>query len=346
MIHGIGIHEPTWAEEPDGPAKTLQQLSKEYAFFKKKELSSLVMPISVHYDEIFQGQIKEWQQDAGRVSQIDPTGTLAHSLTWLSSASEQNFWWSHVADLAMYMLSPLYRNRVRIRVISQIADVIEQTMDNDGSATCSVLAHSMGTAVAHDSLHLLGTVRWGGHENVLNPRHWRFNHLFMVANTSRLLQTVDEGMKKAYDSIVRPGPGEDPASYCLSYVNFRHEADPVPYPRMFEPTGWNDYTPIIVRHYREANIHNLSHYLLNPRVHIPILKTLAGPWAVTSEEEKKVTDPENFPQFGGKLEFINTARDLAKDLKGIQTTLGKNPTPKVYLKALIKMYSLWEAYKR
>lgn len=344
MIHGIGIHEPTWAEEPDGPAKTLQQLSKEYAFFKKKELSSLVMPISVHYDEIFQGQIKEWQQDAGRVSQIDPTGTLAHSLTWLSSASEQNFWWSHVADLAMYMLSPLYRNRVRIRVISQIADVIEQTMDNDGSATCSVLAHSMGTAVAHDSLHLLGTVRWGGHENVLNPRHWRFNHLFMVANTSRLLQTVDEGMKKAYDSIVRPGPIEDPSSYCATYWNFRHEADPVPYPRMFEPVGWKNYNSVVVRHYREVNIHNLSHYLLNPRVHIPILRKLCGPRAVTNNEEITAVNSDKYPQFGGQLEFINKAKDLAARLKSIQASLGDDPAATDYLKALLKMYALWEAY--
>ena len=344
MIHGIGIHEPTWGEEPDGPAKTLQDISRQYAFFSKKDLSSLVLPVSVHYDELFQEQIHEWQHDAAGVSKLDPTGTLAQSLAWLSSASEKDFWWSHIADLAMYRLSALYRNRVRIHVISQIADIIERTIETDGSATCSVLAHSMGTAVAHDSIHLLGTVRWGNHENALHPRHWRFNHLFMVANTSRLLQTDDRDMKKAYDSIVRPGPIEDASSYCATYWNFRHEADPVPFPRMFEPVGWKNYTSVIIRHYREANIHNLSHYLSNPRVHIPILRKLCGPRAVTGDEEIAAVDTDAYPQFGGQLEFINKAKDLAVRLKGIQMALGEDPSAADYLQRLLQMYALWEAY--
>lgn len=72
----------------------------------------------------------------------------------------------------------------------------------------------------------------------------------MVANTSRLLQTEDQEMKKAYESTVRPGPVEDPHSYCATYWNFRHEADPVPFPGMFEPEGWKNYTSIVVCHYR------------------------------------------------------------------------------------------------
>ena len=108
----------------------------------------------------------------------------------------------------------------------------------------------------------------------------------MVANTSRLLQTRNAEMKPAYDSIVKPGPLEDPKSYCFAYWNFRHEADPVPFPRRFEPIGWTNYQNEMVRHCYEYNVHNLSHYLLHPRVHIPILNKVVAHLAVSDCRRK------------------------------------------------------------
>jgi hypothetical protein len=340
LIHGIGVHETDWAEEVDGPVKTLQKISRQYPYFQSKPLEEKVEFVPIHYDEIFQEIASQCQQDAAQIEELDPTGTFKQSLSWMASAGEKekNFLWSHVADLAMYRFCPLYRQRVRSHVIAEIAGRIEQALETDGSATCSVLAHSMGTAVAHDSLHLLGTVRWGGKTNALNPSHWRFNHLFMVANTSRFLQNEDREMKKAYESIVRPGPVEDPASYCATYWNFRHEADPVPFPRMFDPFGWKNYTSVAIRHYYEPNVHNLSHYLLHPRVHIPILRKLTTPKAVTPEEEIAAVNPDRFPQFGGEFAFIQKAKKMAAKLEEIKSALGDDPAPSAWIRSLIEFY--------
>lgn len=340
LIHGIGVHETDWAEAVDGPVKTLQKVSRQYASFQSRPLEERVEFVPIHYDEIFQEIVSQYQKDANQAEQLDPTGALKGALSWTASAGEKenNFLWSHIADLAMYRFSPVYRQRVRSHVIAEIAEQLEKTFDADGSAPCSVLAHSMGTAVAHDCLHLLGTVRWGDRANPLNPSHWRFNHLFMVANTSRFLQNEDGEMKKAYESIVRPGPVEDPNSYCATYWNFRHEADPVPFPRMFDPVGWKNYTSVAIRHYYEANVHSLSHTLLHPRVHIPILRKLTTPKAVTPEEEIAAVNPDRFPPFGGDFAFVQKAKKMAAKLEEIKTTIGDDPEPSTWIRSLVQFF--------
>jgi hypothetical protein len=345
LIHGIGVHETDWAEAVDGPVKTLRKVSQNYPYFQSKPLEDKVEFVPIHYDEIFQEVASQCQRDATQFERLDPTGTLTGALSWMASAGEkeQNFLWSHVADIAMYRFVPTYRQRVRSHVIAKIAGRIETAFEADGGATCSVLAHSMGTAVAHDSLHLLGTVRWGDKTSPLHPSHWRFNHLFMVANTSRFLQNEDREMKKVYESIVRPGPVEDPASYLATYWNMRHEADPVPFPRAFDPVGWKSYTQIPVRHYYTPNVHDLSHYLINPRVHIPILRKLTSPKAVTPEEEIAAVNPDRFPQFGGDLEFIHKAKLMAVKLEEIKAALGDDPEPSTWIRKFVDFYKIMEA---
>ena len=345
LLHGIGVHDKSrWAEEPDGPIATLNQVSAQYGYFKAKPLDQRVEFAPLHYDEIFCELVEQWQADSQLARQWDPTGVLADTTAWLAHCGEKekNFWWTHCSDVALYRLCANYRQRVRSHVIDLMAARIERAMSEEGAANCSILAHSMGTAVAHDCMHLLGTVRWGGHANALNPAHWRFNQVFMIANVSRCLQSEDAQMAKAYQSIVRPGPVEDPGSYCASYWNIRHEADPVAFVRRFDPVGWRNYTNIVVNHYHEYNIHGFSHHLLNPRVHIPILRKLTTPRAVSPEEEIAAVNPDNFPQFGGDLAFIDKAKSLHTELEQLKVQLGEDASVKDWMRGLIAFSSKLE----
>lgn len=339
LIHGIGRHGTQWAEEPGGPVEVLKEASRSYAHFQSRPLEDRVEFVPIHYDDVFEQAIAKWQGDAAAVEGLGLPGPASALVSWLptSNAEAQKLWWTYVADLALYRLTRVYRQQVRARVLDQIASRIEAEA---APPPCSVLAHSMGTAVAHDCLHLLGTVRWAGAANALSPLHWRFDHLFMVANASRLLQTDDPEMKKAYESIVRPGPLEDPGSYCATYWNFRHEADPVPFPRMFEPAGWKNFTSVVVRHYREPNVHGLSHYLVNPRVHIPILRRLVGSKAVTPEEETAAVNPDNFPMFGGKFAAVEKGRQLAARLEELKAGLGEDPAASDLFRGLVRYFEL------
>jgi len=343
LIHGIGAHGRDWSEKLDGPIETLKRMSEKYEYFAQKPLVEKVDFVPIHYDDIFQKATTRWQNDATFLREHDPTGLSGELVGWLgnASATEKNFWWTNVCDLVLYRLSSSYRSLVRTHVIDQMAQRIQALFDVDRAATCSIFAHSMGTAVAHDSAHLLGSVRWGGRANPLGPTHWRFNHIIMVSNTSRLLQTTDANMKRAYESIVRPGPNEDAASYCKTYLNIRHEADLVPFPRMFDPAGWgNSYSNVRVLHFRGFDVHNLSHHLINPRVHIPILRKIAQPKAVTHDEEIREVNEDRFPQFAGPLERVQQLKELPQKLKAIEAALGSDPSIVQLARSLVSFCSV------
>jgi hypothetical protein len=339
VIHGIGVHGDDWAEAADGPVTTLKKIVADqgYEHFKTRKIEDRVDLHPITYDAVFQKVVKDWKDKIQGLPASDPPEIKERLLSWFgqADAEERNFWWTHVADLVLYRFFGFCRNEVRTHVLDRMAEPLEAAA-KEGPPACSVLAHSMGTAVAHDCLHLLGTVRWGKRANPLSPRHWRFENVFMVANVSRLLQTSDAEMKPAYLSIVRPGPVEDPESYCGRYFNFRHEADPIPYPRMFDPAGWKGYQGVVVDHYRDYDVHGFSHHLISPRVHVPILRLTVHRRAVTEEEEIRAVNPDNFPRFGGKLQQGAAVEEFVSDLAKLRAGLGDDPDFAAWIEAIME----------
>ena len=351
LIHGMGVHDSDWAEAEDGPVQTLREISGQYEYFNQDSLDSRIEFIPITYDEVFREITEGWQRSVADLEGLDPKyrtwvseDAKLEVLDWLSVAGDRDkFWWTHAADVLMYRLIPAYRQRVRTHILKQMADVIERVHVPESPATCSVLAHSLGTVVAHDCLHRLGTVRWGDRANVLNPTHWRFQSIFMVSNISYLLEQGEDDVPSPYHSIVRPGELETEGSYCIDYWNFRHEMDPATWLLTFDPQGWQDYFSVVVRHYRSIHVHSLSHYLLNPRVHIPVLR-LAHLDAVTGEEEALRTDPQNFPQFGGSLDFVDKAKRLKDELEQFRVGLGDISFPSGWIDALVGFHEIVERY--
>lgn len=342
LVHGMGVHEENiWANEV---IEKFKILSKEYAYFRKNKLEDVVKFVPITYDNVISEVLTKWQEDSHRIRDFAKENGLDDKdlLSWLQKAgdTERNFLWSSVADVIIYRFFRVYRKRIRIDVIEELSDEINRQFDEFDEARCSVLAHSLGTVVTHDCLHQLGVVKWGGVTNVFGPTHWRFKSIFMIANTSRLLQTEH----KAYHSIVRPGPNSDSNSYCFRYLNFRHELDPVPYPWMFDPIGWGKfYKSIIVQHYRDFGIHGLEHYLDNPRVHIPILRAITYGGAITKPEADEAVD--NYKQFGGQFEAIQKMQDFLNELEILKNELGQEPTHVNLIKDLVKFYQLIKKYK-
>ncbi len=338
FVHGMGVHGDDWVSGDTGAVETLKSASKRYAFFQTNPLENFVDFAPISYDSVFRNIVGQWQANAAAVSSL-PGNTLGGATNWLTNAgdTEKNFWWTHIADVALYRCFPTYRQAVRAHVMNDIVAKIAPAVN--AGANVSILAHSLGTAVAHDTLHLLGsTGSFNGNPNALVATNFRFNNIFMVANVSRLLQTQDTEMAPVYKSVIRPGKTADPATYCQRFLNFRHEADPFTFPRMFEPVDFDPlrYRNEVIRHYWKANIHDVSHYLLHPRVHIPILRALTKAAAVTPDEEKAAVNPDNFPQIGGNFAFVQKVVDLAKRLNDLQIELGEDPPNSVLTRSLTK----------
>lgn len=290
VMHGMGRHVPDWAETTVDLLHGLPAMY-DYAWFEQNgSLDEHVEIVPIAYDAVFDHHLQEWGANSRALREkaaefgVDISGALG----WLerASATEQNFFWTHVVDVLLYRFFSIVTAEVRLRVRLQITEVLEARMRGGAIVSASVLAHSLGTSVAHDSLALLGSqpVQTDlGPNSAWMVRNHRFANVFMCANVSRVLET----QPKVYESVMRP-PGGGAESYVDAYYNFRHELDPFPMVRQFAPVGWSPTRFVAAEESEKVlqfNVHGLEHYLEDPRVHIPILRATIGHWVVSPQEE-------------------------------------------------------------
>ena len=290
IMHGMGRHVPDWAASTVALLQTLPARYGYTWFDANGALDEHLDAVPVDYDDVFDQYVQEWGQSAEALgAQAGDHGVdISGILGWLEGAdeTEDNFFWTHVVDVVLYRFFSIVTAEVRLRVKTQIAAELERQGENGQIVQASVLAHSLGTSVAHDSLALLGTqpvqTDDGPNESFMLGNH-RFANVFMCANVGRVLETHP----KVYQSVMRP-PGSGP-SYVDAYFNFRHVYDPFPMVRQFGPVGWSakrfkdrgDLQKVL-----QFNVHGLDHYLDDPRVHIPILRATVGEWSVTPAQEQ------------------------------------------------------------
>jgi hypothetical protein len=133
----------------------------------------------------------------------------------------------------------------------------------------------------------------------------------------------------------------DPKSYCKEFYNYRNKYDPFTHPRCFEPpweVRW--YHDKAVSHLRDRNPHAIEHYLLNPKVHIPMLRSIMCRYdAVSPIEETEAI--QNFKdvdlskskekraeiekRVNDAIEVMGSSIDMVDLAKGIQLFFGKKP---------------------
>ena len=322
LVHGMGVHPmDAWAKRV---VDKLVDVSKRYDFFNKHPLDTVVEFVPVNYDHVFDKVLKNWAEDSKKITDFARSINLpdAASLSWLEQAGqkENKFFWTSCVDVLLYRFFNVIRNDIRINVIKQLEEIIDREITRNSNATpmCSVMAHSLGTTVAHDCFHLLGT-GMAGIPNPYAPDHFKIQNFFMIANTSNLLHT---DIHPYTNSIVRPGVQSDSHSYCYQYYNFRNEFDPFALTRKFNPSpAWGEgYHDISINHIHQVNVHDWLAYLENPRVHLPILLSVSWYKAVkVSEQQQAIAE---FPQFkpGGVLTDLGTATTRLDGLKNVLST--------------------------
>jgi hypothetical protein len=196
----------------------------------------------------------------------------------------------------MYRGFDSVRQQTKIAVGNQLRKAIDELGADDQWV---VLAHSLGTAVAHDALHAL----WSSNNPDGSPSGYgakdnKARAVIMVANVCRALQTVPKVLS---DSFVRPGNAEAPKCGCFRYINVRHAYDPFVYFQPFKPTAWPTpdaeqlglYAHLSPDHIWQFNVHDLNHYLEHPSVHIPVLRAMSYDSAITKDEEKQAKNDFN-----------------------------------------------------
>jgi hypothetical protein len=248
--------------------------------------------VPVDYSQLFLDILREWAKEKKNQSDVETqvgSELVAKLMSWIADDGtvEKSFFWSHVFDVITYRLLPTVRDAVQVRVALQL---YEGSKDLDEDENWSVIAHSLGTAVTHDTLQTWYTQPLDdievGFEVPKTPRLGDHRAPFlvqMIANVSRVLQNQYD----VFASDVRPGKG------CDYYYTVYHPLDPFTILRPFLPTAWpgppspdDYYHPKLEFDYiQQANIHDLAHYLRHPLVCIPLFRRLTFSSYITKDSE-------------------------------------------------------------
>lgn len=281
LVHGMGDHKAGWHT---AVAERITNLYSTYAPLKPFPFSDFFEFEGITYDLEFEQLRKMWRDSTAALgTAIEGFGIsapLVEELDKLASATNrETFINTHVVDVLMYRALRQVAGMVRESVRSQILEALTKR-GNIGALRWSIIAHSLGTSVVHDSLQGLYT------DSTVNAAAnftgvTRPTLLAMIANVSRVLE--DGGNFDVYTSRVRPGA--DNKAGCLFYLNARHEWDPFTQPKKFAPmSNWPSMeararellVECQIRDIGQVNVHAIEHYLDNPLVHGPLFNSLHG----------------------------------------------------------------------
>jgi hypothetical protein len=323
LVHGVGEH-------PDGWSQALQeQLAKTFAAIPSQSgdtLSDFITLKEIAYDKLFENVRARWSNAAKElgpvVDSLDMTGSLFGALTNVLSGlgTDNNFYTTYLLDAFLYRFTPVW-GWVQAELATQFLDTLTpETLQNNN---WSVIAHSLGTLVTHDTLHAMFTQTFkdsAGKSYQLNPLNHGPRVIAMIANVSDLLRAPN---LSPYASLVRPMNTATGHGITPNFFNAWHRYDPVARLRQFNPvTPWYGasanaapgYHDIGIDAVYRGNVHDLGHYLSDPQLYYPLLKTLSGGIISLGEYNKLVSNYHDHALFDQLEKAQNTFGNFAATL--------------------------------
>ncbi len=279
FFHGMGKHAENWSVEAWKALKTAYDGASSNGMFEHR-----FAPIEITYDSVFDAQRDSWSKQAANLTALfkdsgAPSAAINRIVDLHGSVGKDSFLTTHVLDVLLYCYFEIVRDQVHAEVIKQIQVALKKGMAQGGVLKWSIVAHSLGTSVAHYALHWLHQKSEDGGGNVSTRNLPPSTGLF-VANVSKLL----EKSPPALESMVRPSMQRTNGIFDY-YLNARHLLDPIPKPNSFRPPyDWLDeatrgavpprFQQIEISELTGTNPHALEHYLANPKVHVPFFRAL------------------------------------------------------------------------
>ena len=333
VIHGIGKHPAGWADNAQTKLRERWNGINTLKSIAPASRSFELVPLS--YDSVFESVRKRWRDDLDSVrsalGEFTPPPGAFEALTELWELGEKdNFATTHVLDLVLYQLIPTFRHRVGVTVFAQLRKELSARMGKKGFETWSVVGHSMGTAVAHDTLQGAVMREWDAIGGALPTGTLRMKALMMLANCSELLERkapaghVGRWPWDVYESDVWPSI-TDTGALCQHYLDVAHRLDPVAMPKPFspkanrwpgtnqriDPTQTPPFVEIDLTRVIDANVHALEHYLDDPDCYVPLFRILEGDSAVSDEELERLRR-EHRDQQAHVQAIAKTRREIEK----------------------------------
>ncbi len=273
LVHGMGTH-------PDGEiAKTFKRAVTDaakclgFANFNldQEDCQLAEYNYSGLLDEVrqqFADNAAARQAGFGHLAGAGFAAELIQKLTdFETRLGTDDFLYTHWLDVLLYGAT-FYGPRIRAEFAGQFHDLASQ----HGHANVHVIAHSLGTAVVHDTFAQLYRTGANIFDNIPDypPGNFNISTLWMFANVSRLLNLLN-GLEDPNHSTVVPG-----GNGCADFMfNIRHQLDPFTWFKQYKRTA-NDLFHLENEVVREINTHDFYEYVAAPLVSRTILETLFG----------------------------------------------------------------------
>jgi hypothetical protein len=290
LVHGMGDFTDGWSKDTIQPQ--IASLYSAYKIAKDLPFDQLFRLQEITYNDRFEGLRNRWKKDSQAVlAEFKKAGVEKGVGTELAKAGGvlgvDNFLGTHVLDVGLYKITSV-RESIKTKVATRVLDTLLK--DPSGEIPrWSIIAHSLGTAVTHDTIHALFTQKFDGRtlEGITKA-----HVLMMVANVSRVLEDQSADV---YLSATKPGalPG---SGACRHFINAKHDWDPFPRVKEFRPLDdWPDvqtrqegrFVLVKINAIQSKNVHALSHYLSNPKVHVEFFRRILPAEGLIPEEELK-----------------------------------------------------------
>ena len=357
LIHGVGEHKEGWSKEP---IETLVEASKTYDAFTNRPLKKQCEFVEIRYDDIFDKILKQWETLSNRLKEAKipgapaPTKKISDGILELTEAKsgEKHFYARSGLDTLLYSKFAIVKRIVILKVATQL---LKTRMKFGESVRYSIVAHSLGTRVIHDTLDTISQRRWLSEETIkwvnsvegkvvlspdkiaflrerygedaLHSRLMQWDALFMLAN---VVKAVPGQSFSSTKTLVKPPREKDSA--LGYYANVYNKFDPIAQYRPFRlkkiwPGSVGEIAGAVdieLEHVHATNVHGFSHYLLHPAVHTLVFRSVAARVFTFAELKKAKTKIGNFAKFGkdvrakAKKKLVAEISELAKGNSGLR----------------------------
>jgi hypothetical protein len=304
VIHGMGTFQagvPTGALGDFGKSfiTSINTALNRHKGHETEKIEDSIDIVEFNYSQFFDDARKKMADNATSVSKqlaaIGGLGNIEHLVGELSALDAQlkgeAMFYTHWLDVIFY--TTLLGASVRASLAKKIAELVAKY---DGS-NVHIIAHSLGTAVLHDTLHLLYRAETDPtlHIEDLKLGNNKLNSIWMIANVARVLHKFT-GLTDPYKSVVKPGDN----GCCSSLANVHHEFDPFTLLAPFAPLNNGSWRGVAERDYNDffqdiktkiivdKNTHSFTQYIEDPAVSIPMLYDLLDDFNADQTEIKKI----------------------------------------------------------
>ena len=337
LLHGMGKHtaDSFKKEVVDAANNALAR----YPTYNAVKFDDQVYIHSIGYDHIFEALRKKMAESGSALQTFIKNELGDNKLPEFfndlndieASLGGDKFVYTHVLDVIFYLT--LLGEKVRLYVASEILKVKNRY---PSTVRINILAHSLGTAVIHDTLNKLYTTD-ASTDAQLNVDQHHLQSLWMIANVSDIITTFS-GLTGPYDSLVKPGAG----GCVVRLTNAFHRFDPFTLKQFkrFDPDNSNGWLKPDIYQYRykcyettkvnRLNTHDIMGYLEDPVICHDFLNHFFD--FKPSEEEKTIGD-----------EAFKNVEDFTEEIIDFVSKIDSVGDVKSFLKMIKEYYSFLQA---